>query len=106
MGLRDKAKDMIQKTLGGIGESLVEDIKIKSFHGFKLDIGECKIKPPSIRLRSDGFKIKLIDRSTGDPIADIPIPVDIKICIPEITIINKKTVDINPKIDILLKPSK
>jgi len=106
MGLQSKAKDYIQNKLGSVVEGLTEDLKIKSFHGFKLEIGDCEIKPPSIRLRSDGFKLKIIDKSTGKAISDIPMPVDIRIKIPAVKIINKKVLDIKPEIDIMLKPRK
>ncbi len=102
MGIAEDVLDSIQKGGGKLVQTLLKDLKIKSFHGINIDIGDMVFKPPKIHVKADKFKIKIIDKSTGKPISDIPIPIDISIDIPPITISVGKPIKIDPKIDIPL----
>ena len=102
MGIIEQVVDEIQKKGGELIQALLKDLKVKSFHGLEIQIGDTTIKPPKISIKSDNFKIKVIDKSNGKAISDIPIPIDINIDIPEIAIAFKKPIKIIPGIDIML----
>lgn len=89
--IEDTIKNYIQKKAGEVLQSLLKDVKIKSFHSIQIEIAEISIK-------SNNFKIKVIDKSTGKPISDIPIPINTKIKI--------KPIVIEPNMDIMLGKKK
>ena len=101
MGIQEQIIDAIQKQAGKVIQTLLKDLKIKSFHGIRINVGKTVIHPPKVRIKSKGFKVKLIDKSTGEAISDIPIPLDIKINISPIEI-NIDPIDIDPSIDVPL----
>jgi hypothetical protein len=101
MSIKEQIINAIQEKGGELIQVLLSDLKIKSFHDIDVEIGNTIIKPPTINIKTDKFKIKLIDKSTGKAISDIPIPMDIEIDIPEIKI-SVPTIKIDPKIDIML----
>jgi len=107
MGLFSNAKekiyDFIQKQGGKLAEDIMKDIKIKSFNSISLKLGKIEISFPEVKIKSDNFKLKIIDKSTGKAISDIPIPLDIRVGIPDIMISLPEEMKIEPKIDMSFK---
>ena len=97
-------KDWLQEKGSQAIASFLKDIRIKSFHGFKVKVGTLKINPPTISVKSSGFKLKILDESRGGKaISEIPIPVDAKIEIPQIEIKVDKEIEINPDLSVKFK---
>ena len=105
MGIEEQILDAIQKQGGKIAQAVLKDLKLKSFHTIKIEMAPMTIDPPVIKVTSDKFKLKVIDKSTGDAISDIPIDLDIEVKIKP-TKIEFEPITIDPKIDIMLGKQK
>ena len=101
MGLKEKVIDIIQKQGGKVAQEVLDELKIKSFGSINIELGELVITPPTIKITANNFKLKVIDKSNGNAITDIPIPINSEIKIAPIRIA-LSNIEIKPEIDVML----